>query len=58
MKNDTLFDDRFADLLLQARGLQVVRNLLAARGATDAEVDEHTRALERVRHQLAEKLVA
>ncbi len=54
----TKFDDGVADLLLHARGLQVVRDLLAARGATDEELDAHTRELERVGHRLAEKLVA
>jgi hypothetical protein len=42
------------DLLLQARGLLLVRDLLAARGASQHEVDAHTDELERVRHELAE----
>lgn len=42
------------DLLLQARGLLLVRDMLAARGATQHEVDAHTDELERVRQQLAE----
>jgi hypothetical protein len=41
------------DLLLQARGLVLVRDLLADRGATSTEVDAHTEELERVRTRLA-----
>jgi hypothetical protein len=41
------------DLLLQARGLVLVRDLLAERGATRDELDAHTRELERVRRLLA-----
>lgn len=41
------------DLLLQLRGLVLVRKLLAERGATRAELDAHTDELERVRRRLA-----
>jgi hypothetical protein len=41
------------DLLLQARGLVLVRDLLAERGATSIEIDAHTDELERVRTRLA-----
>lgn len=41
------------DLLLQVRGLVLVRDLLAERGATRAEIDAHTDELERARHRLA-----
>jgi len=58
MHTSTTFDEGVADLLLRARGLQVVRGLLAARGATDEELDAHARELDRVRARLAEKLVA
>lgn len=58
MKSQTLFDDRFADLLLQARGIEAVRGILARRGASPEELAAHTDALESVRHQLAEKLAA
>lgn len=58
MKRDTLFDQRFADLLLQARGIEAVRGILAGRGASSEELDAHTQALARVRHQLAERLAA
>ena len=40
------------DLLLQARGLVLVRDLLARRGASDSELDAHTSELERVRVEL------
>lgn len=58
MKNQTVFDERFADLLLQARGLEAVRGILARRGASTEELQAHTNALEHVRHELAEKLAA
>jgi len=41
------------DLLLRLRGLVLVRDLLAERGATAAEIDEHAREADRVRMQLA-----
>jgi hypothetical protein len=41
------------DLLLHLRGLVLVRDLLAQRGATHAEIDAHTAELERARHRLA-----
>jgi hypothetical protein len=41
------------DLLLQVRGLVLVRDLLAERGATRAEIDAHTDELARARHRLA-----
>ena len=41
------------DLLLQARGLVLVRHVLAERGVSRSELDEHTRELERVRARLA-----
>jgi hypothetical protein len=50
----TLLGTEIDDLLLQARGLVLVRDLLASRGASQHEVDVHTDELERVRHQLAE----
>lgn len=58
MKKETMFDERFADLLLQARGLEAVRGILARRGASTEELDAHSRALENVRHELAAKLAA
>ena len=44
------------DLLLQARGLVLVREILARRGASRAELDAHTNELARVRRQLAETI--
>ena len=44
------------DLLLQARGLALVRDLLARRGASDSELDAHTSRLERVRGELIRAL--
>jgi hypothetical protein len=41
------------DLLLQARGIVLVRGILAERGATPTEIDAHTDELTRVRAQLA-----
>jgi hypothetical protein len=41
------------DLLLQVRGLVLVRDLLAERGATRAEIDAHTDELARARHRLS-----
>jgi hypothetical protein len=53
---DTLLGTEIDDLLLQARGLELVRDLLAGRGASQAEVDAHTDTLEHVRVQLAEMI--
>ena len=50
----TLLGTEIDDLLLQARGLQLVRDMLVARGASEAAVDAHSEELERVRHQLTE----
>jgi hypothetical protein len=55
---ETLLDHSIDDLLLQARGLELVRKLLAQRGASNAELDAHTRELERVRRQLIQTLAA
>ena len=52
--HEPLLDRRINDLLLQARGLALVRNLLARRGASRAEVEAHSRELERTRARLAE----
>jgi len=48
-----LLDREIDDLLLQMRGLAVVRDLLAARGASSAEVAAHSSELESVRRRLA-----
>jgi hypothetical protein len=49
----TLLGTEIDELLLQARGLMLVRDLLAERGATQHEVDAHSEELDRVRLQLA-----
>ena len=50
----TLLGNEIDDLLLQARGLMLVRDLLVERGASEHEIDAHTIELDRVRGQLAE----
>jgi hypothetical protein len=42
------------ELLLHLRGLVLVRDVLAARGATSAVIDAHSRELDRRREQLAD----
>ena len=42
------------DLLLHIRGLVLVREILRQRGASPAELDQHTAELERLRSRLAE----
>jgi hypothetical protein len=51
-----ILDHTIDDLLLQARGLVLVREVLAERGASRAELDAHTQELERVRRTLAETI--
>ena len=41
------------DLRLHIRGLVLVRDILRQRGATAAELDEHTAELERLKRRLA-----
>jgi DNA helicase HerA-like ATPase len=50
---DVLLGREIDDLLLRLRGLVLVRDLLAERGATAAEIDEHAREADRVRMRLA-----
>jgi hypothetical protein len=45
--------DLVEDLLLHLKGLVLVRELLARRGASQAELDEHSAEIERVRDRLA-----
>jgi hypothetical protein len=52
----TVLGTEIDDLLLRARGLLLVRDMLAERGASQDSVDAHTEELERVRHQLAEMI--
>jgi hypothetical protein len=51
-----ILDHSIDDLLLQARGLVLVREVLAGRGASPDELDAHTRELERVRRKLAQAI--
>jgi len=50
---EVLLGREIDDLLLRLRGLVLVRDLLAQRGASRAEIDEHAREADRVRMQLA-----
>jgi len=45
------------DLLLHIRGLVLVREILRQRGASAAELDEHTAELNRLKSRLAELAV-
>ena len=49
-----LLNREIDDLLLQMRGLAVVRDILSNRGASSAEIMAHTRELESVRSRLTE----
>jgi hypothetical protein len=51
-----ILDHTIDDLLLRARGLVLVREVLAGRGASQAELDAHTQELERVRRRLAKAI--
>ena len=50
---NVLLARKIDDELLRVRGLVLVRDLLAKRGATAAEVEAHTDELERARRHLA-----
>jgi hypothetical protein len=52
----SILNHEIDDLLLQARGLVLVRDLLARRGASSAELDAHTNELQRVRSELIRAL--
>ena len=49
-----LLDRQIDDLLLDLRGLALVRDILVERGASRSEIVAHGRALDRGRTQLAE----
>jgi hypothetical protein len=49
-----LFSREVDDLLLQIRGLVLVQDVLAGRGASPAEIRAHSEAAERLRRRLAE----
>ncbi len=50
----SLLDREIDNLLLQMRGLAVVRDILSSRGASSAEIAAHTNELESVRARLTE----
>jgi hypothetical protein len=52
VEDAAVFNHQVDDLLLDARGLVLVREVLARRGATRAELDAHTQELKRVRRRL------
>jgi hypothetical protein len=51
--DDVLLGHEIDDLLLSLRGLVLVRDLLAERGASPEEIDQHSREVDRVRARLA-----
>lgn len=51
-----ILDHEIDELLLQARGIVLVRQILAQRGASSAELEAHTAELERVRRRLVETI--
>jgi hypothetical protein len=53
---EPVLDHQIDDLLLQLRGLVMVRDLLVERGASAAEVAAHSQEAERVRAHLTELL--
>jgi hypothetical protein len=52
----SLLSNEIDDLLLRARGLVLVRGILAERGATPGELEAHSNELDRVRRQLADTI--
>ena len=56
LTDEPIRDRELDGLLLQARGLVLVREILARRGASRAELDAHTQELERVRSALVERI--
>ncbi|HVG68797.1 MAG TPA: hypothetical protein VM785_11415 [Gaiellales bacterium] len=55
--DDVLLGHEIDDLLLSLRGLVLVRDLLAERGASPEEIDQHSREADRVRARLAALIV-
>jgi hypothetical protein len=56
VQDAAVLDHQVDDLLLHARGLVLVREVLARRGASHDELDAHSRELERVRSELVATL--
>ena len=55
-ESSALLAHEIDDLLLEVRGLALVRDLLTARGASGEEIKAHTSALESARARLAERI--
>jgi hypothetical protein len=55
-ESSALLGREIDDLLLEVRGLALVRDLLTERGASDTEIAAHSRALELARARLAERI--
>ena len=55
-RDTALLSAEVDELLLQVRGLVLVRRLLAERRATRGELDAHSDELERVRRRLADTI--
>jgi hypothetical protein len=53
-RHPALLDREIDDLLLDVRGLALVLEILAARGASSSEIVAHTRELERRKVQLSD----
>jgi hypothetical protein len=53
---ENLLAHEIDDLLLRARGLVLVRDILAERGVPRTEIDAHSAELERVRAQLVDTI--
>jgi hypothetical protein len=53
MTSERQLQRELADVLLRLRGLVLVRGLLAQRGASPAEIEEHSAEIERIRERLA-----
>jgi hypothetical protein len=51
---NAVLDPRIDGLLLRLRGLVLVGEVLEARGASSAEIEEHAREADRVRVELAQ----
>jgi hypothetical protein len=56
LDGEKLLAHEIDDLLLQARGLALVRDILAERGIPRDEIDAHSAELERVRTQLVDTI--
>jgi hypothetical protein len=56
IEGQNLLAHQIDDLLLQARGLALVRDILAERGIPRDEIDAHSAELERVRAQLVDTI--